>query len=193
LLPSFNFYNKRGISNETLKDFKGGVKTYGKLNNRFVFPIFEGKKIIGLAGRDLYSNSQRPKWKILGRKSNFVYPSDLSSPEIQNTKTVILVESIGDALALYENGIKNLIVIFGLTVSKNVILFLMKSNLENIIISTNNDADSDYNRGMEAALNIKSKLSKFFNPDTLKVKLPTRKDFGDMTKAEILEWKKQIQ
>jgi hypothetical protein len=46
---------------------------------------------------------------------------------------------------------------------------------------------------MEAALNIKSKLSKFFNPDTLKVKLPTRKDFGDMTKAEILEWKKQIQ
>jgi hypothetical protein len=69
----------------------------------------------------------------------------------------------------------------------------MKSNLENIIISTNNDADSDYNRGMEAALNIKSKLSKFFNPDTLKVKLPTRKDFGDMTKAEILEWKKQIQ
>jgi DNA primase len=192
-LPSFNFYNKRGISNETLKDFKGGVKTYGKLNNRFVFPIFEGKKIIGLAGRDLYSNSQRPKWKILGRKSNFVYPSDLSSPEIQNTKTVILVESIGDALALYENGIKNLIVIFGLTVSKNVILFLMKSNLEKIIISTNNDADSDYNRGMEAALNIKSKLSKFFNPDTLKVKLPTRKDFGDMTKAEILEWKKQIQ
>lgn len=193
LLPSFNFYNKRGISNETLKDFKGGVKTYGKLNNRFVFPIFEGKKIIGLAGRDLYSNSQRPKWKILGRKSNFVYPSDLASPEIQNTKTVILVESIGDALALYENGIKNFIVIFGLTVSKNVILFLMKSNLEKIIISTNNDSDSDYNRGMEAALNIKSKLSKFFNSDTLKVKLPTRKDFGDMTKAEILEWKKQIQ
>ena len=193
LLPSFNFYNKRGISNETLKDFKGGVKTYGKLNNRFVFPIFEGNKIIGLAGRDLYSNSQRPKWKILGRKSNFVYPPDLASPEIQRTKTVILVESIGDALALYENGIKNFIVIFGLTVSKNVILFLMKSNLEKIIISTNNDADSDYNRGMEAALNIKSKLSKFFNSDTLKVKLPTRKDFGDMTKAEILEWKKQIQ
>ena len=193
LLPSFNFYNKRGISNETLKDFKGGVKTYGKLNNRFVFPIFEGNKIIGLAGRDLYSNSQRPKWKILGRKSNFVYPPDLASPEIQRTKTVILVESIGDALALYENGIKNFIVIFGLTVSKNVILFLMKSNLEKIIISTNNDSDSDYNRGMEAALNIKSKLSKFFNSDTLKVKLPTRKDFGDMTKAEILEWKKQIQ
>lgn len=192
LLPSFNFYNKRGISNETLKDFKGGVKTYGKLNNRFVFPIFEGKKIIGLAGRDLYSNSQRPKWKILGRKSNFVYPADLASPEIQNTKTVILVESIGDALALYENGIKNFIVIFGLTVSKNVILFLMKSNLEKIIISTNNDTDSDYNRGMEAALNIKSKLSKFFNSDTLKVKLPTKKDFGDMTKAEILEWKKEI-
>jgi hypothetical protein len=192
LMPWYTFYKNRGISEQTIKDFGGGVKTYGKLNNRFVFPIYQGQKIIGLAGRDLYTNSQRPKWKILGRKSNFVYPSDLSSPEIQSTKTVILVESIGDALALYENGIKNFIVIFGLSVSKNVILFLMKSNLEKIIISTNNDEESDYNRGMEAALNIKSKLSKFFNSDILKVKLPTKKDFGDMTKVEILEWKKTI-
>lgn len=192
LMPWYTFYKNRGISEQTIKDFGGGVKTYGKLNNRFVFPIYQGQKIIGLAGRDLYTNSQRPKWKILGRKSNFVYPSDLSFPEIQSTKTVILVESIGDALALYENGIKNFIVIFGLSVSKNVILFLMKSNLEKIIISTNNDEESDYNRGMEAALNIKSKLSKFFNSDILKVKLPTKKDFGDMTKVEILEWRKGI-
>lgn len=192
LMPWYTFYKNRGISEQTVKDFGGGVKTYGKLNNRFVFPIYQGEKIIGLAGRDLYTNSQRPKWKILGRKANFVYPYKLSHSDIESSRCVILVESIGDALSLYEAGIKNFLVLFGLSVSKPVILTLIKSNVDKIIIATNNDIDSETNRGMEAALGIKYKLSKFFSSDSIFVKLPYKKDFGDMEKQEIIEWYKSL-
>ena len=192
LMPWYTFYKNRGISEQTIKDFGGGVKTYGKLNNRFVFPVYQGEKIIGLAGRDLYTNSQRPKWKILGRKANFVYPYKLAISDIESSRCVILVESIGDALSLYEAGIKNFLVLFGLSVSKPVVLTLIKSNVDKIIIATNNDIDSETNRGMEAALGIKYKLSKFFNPDSIFVKLPYKKDFGDMKKEEILKWQKSL-
>jgi len=192
LMPWYTFYKNRGISEQTVKDFGGGVKTYGKLNNRFVFPIYQGEKIIGLAGRDLYTNSQRPKWKILGRKANFVYPYKLTHSDIESSRCVILVESIGDALSLYEAGIKNFLVLFGLSVSKPVILTLIKSNVDKIIIATNNDIDSETNRGMEAALGIKYKLSKFFSSDSIFVKLPYKKDFGDMEKQEIIEWYKSL-
>ena len=36
-------------------------------------------------------------------------------------KEVILVESIGDAMALYEQGIKNVLVMFGLSVNSHII------------------------------------------------------------------------
>jgi hypothetical protein len=192
LMPWYTFYKNRGISEQTVKDFGGGVKTYGKLNNRFVFPIYQGEKIIGLVGRDLYTNSQRPKWKILGKKANFVYPYKLTHSDIESSRCVILVESIGDALSLYEAGIKNFLVLFGLSVSKPVILTLIKSNVDKIIIATNNDIDSETNRGMEAALGIKYKLSKFFSSDSIFVKLPYKKDFGDMEKQEIIEWYKSL-
>ena len=45
---------------------------------------------------------------------------------------------------------------------------------------------------MKAALGIKYKLSKFFNPDSISVKLPYKKDFGDMKKQEIIDWYKSL-
>ena len=41
LLPHFKFYNDKGVSDSTLKLYKGGLATAGKLNGRFVFPIFD--------------------------------------------------------------------------------------------------------------------------------------------------------
>jgi hypothetical protein len=83
-------------------------------------------------------------------------------------------------------------VLFGLSVSKPVTLTLIKSNVDKIIIATNNDMDLETNRGMKAALGIKYKLSKFFSPDSIFVKLPYKKDFGDMKKQEIIDWYKSL-
>lgn len=190
LLPSFAFYKNKGISEKTLREFNGGVKTCGKLNNRFVFPIFdENKKIVGVSGRDLLNNSEtRPKWKILGKKNNFIFPAHLSGNEIELKSEVVLVESIGDALALYDAGIKNILVLFGTKVSKAIVLYLIRQNVNKIIIATNNDVDSSTNWGEEAAKNIYKQLLNFFDSSKIEIRLPAKNDFGTMSKEEILEW-----
>lgn len=193
LLPSYGFYQKRGISVDVLKTFDSGVRTYGKLNNRFVFPIYDfNKKIIGLAGRELFENSERAKWKILGRKKDFIYPHHLTGEEIGKTNSVVLVESIGDGLALYEAGIRNFLVTFGTAISKQIILYLIRQSVEKIVISMNNDIQSEENHGLIAAEKIKQNLEKFFSSNCIIIKLPFKKDFGDMNSQEIREWSAAI-
>lgn len=189
LLPSYGFYLNKGISKSVLEEFQSGVKTYGKLNNRFVFPIFDHqKKIVGVAGRDLLPKSERPKWKLLGVKNKFVYPQHLSLQHIERESQVVLVESIGDALAMYENGIRNVLVVFGLSVSKSILLFLIRCNVQDIVLAFNNDSDSEDNRGLAASKNNKEKLCKFFKSENIRVCPPSKKDFGEMSPAEINSW-----
>lgn len=189
LLPSYGFYKNRGISEGTLRAFNSGVKTYGKLNNRYVFPVFDhNNNLIGVSGRDLFDNSTRPKWKTLGKKTNFIYPHHISSQSIEDQSEVILVESIGDGLALYESGIKNFLVLFGTKISKSIILYLIRQNVQKIIIATNNDVASAVNAGLEGAQNIKKQLLKFFTEDKIIIKLPPKNDLGDMNCREIQEW-----
>jgi DNA primase len=78
-----------------------------------VFPVYnEHNQIIGFSGRHVESNNDKwkhlPKWKHVGKRNNWVYPAFNTATgvdeEIEFKKEVILVESIGDALALYEQG-----------------------------------------------------------------------------------------
>ncbi len=192
LLPSYNFYIKKGISVETLKLFKCGMRTYGKLNDRLVFPIFNRKKkLVGLTGRDLTGRRQDMKWKHLGSRNNWDYPYFLTKDEIAAKKSVILVESIGDMLALYDAGIKNVLVLFGVSLGTELLKTLVIAAPQRIIISTNNDFIKDVNVGAKAAEGVKNKLSKQFSVNNIDICLPSKKDFGEMTKAEILEWAKK--
>lgn len=193
LLPSYLFYKNRGISEETLKLFGGGVATHGKMNDRFVFPIFNSKnQLIGLAGRDL-TGYKSAKWKLLGRSRNFLYPFNLTKPYILECGHCILCESIGDCLALWEAGIRNTLVIFGLKLHNEMLKLLISLNLSSIIISLNNDSENKAgNKGLEAAEKIKSSLSKFFSVNKIMIIQPVKKDFGAMHKEEILDWKNNI-
>jgi hypothetical protein len=115
-----SYWIKRKVNKEALYEFKGGVAKAGKMKNRYVFPILNSKKdIVGFSGRDLNSQS-KIKWKHLGEKINWCYPLFLNIDEIQTSKEVFLVESIGDCLSLWESGIKNTIVTFGLEVSLSI-------------------------------------------------------------------------
>ena len=182
LLPIFSFYEQRGISKETLITFKCGLATNGQLLNRIVFPIYnENKEIIGFDGRTVLKENNI-KWKKIGRKSEWVYPWVLAEPEIKNKLEVILVESIGDCLALWEADVRNVLVLFGVSISNKLINYLIKTNPNRIYISTNNDASGV---GNKAAEKIKNKLNKFFDNTRLIVRLPTKKDFGEMSAEEI--------
>ncbi len=189
LFPHYNFYKERGISEATQKAFKVGLSGVGKMYRRMVFPVYNSdSQIIGFSGRSVDAGKIQnniPKWKHIGKKSGWVYPAYVPDhecdEEILRTKTVILVESIGDALALYENGVKNVLVMFGLSVGGNIINYLSSKALDNVIVSTNYDAHSSENRGLIGAAKAYLKLSHFFDLDILSVKFPPNKanDFGE--------------
>jgi len=186
-----SYWNKRSINNETLSQFKGGVGKAGKMKNRYVFPIFDIKNnIIGFSGRDI-TNLSKIKWKHLGEKNDFVYPLFLNSQEIQIQKEVILVESIGDMLSLYQAGIKNVLVTFGTSLSLGILNYLLKMDIKKIYISLNNDSNKN-NAGNIGAEKTYSRLKRYFDDKQLKIALPTKKDFGEMNKEEILQWKSNL-
>lgn len=190
LLPIFDFYKKRGIEEKTLLAFKAGYTAKTDLKNRIVFPIFappDGSRINGFTGRDT-TNKSPIKWKILGKSSKFVYPVYTvkdTYEEIQEKRSVFLIESVGDCVSMYQNGIKNTLVLFGTNISQNVINYLVSVNPINITISLNNDENKV---GNEASVKVLMKLSLFFDLSKLKIKLPIKNDFGDYNKEDFAKW-----
>jgi hypothetical protein len=187
LFPNYNFYTKREISEETLKFYKTGLAGAGKMYRRMVFPIYnEHSQIIGFSGRKVDDNNDAPKWKHLGKRKQWIYPAYIPQEElvdsvIKQKQEVILVESIGDSMALYEQGIKNNLVTFGIGCSPAVINYLSSFPIKKIIIATNNDIDSSINHGHIAALKILITLKQYFDFDALEIKFPPKpyNDFSD--------------
>ena len=191
LIPEHEYWTDRGISLETIKAFEGGVVKEGRMKERYVFPIFNHKKdLIGVSGRDLINNSEnkkRPKWKHIGTKAEWKYPLFFNYKILKAKNEAVLVESVGDMLSLWDAGVKNVIVTFGLDLSISIINLLLRFDLDRMLVSLNNDAESNY-AGNEAAQKMHKKLRKYFDENQVEVKLPTKNDFGEMSKEEILEW-----
>lgn len=193
-----SYWSNRGISDSTLEPFQGGVATGGKMFNRYVFPIFNNKdEVIGFAGRDISKTLMegRPKWKLLGDKKEWVYPAKVNLKDLKSNSSIVLVESIGDMLALRENGIKNVLVSFGLNISSAIIYSLISLNPKKIIIAFNNDGLFT-GAGNRAAETARQTLTNYFDSSQVKIALPNGgKDFGDLhlkDKNQIIEWHNSI-
>jgi len=196
LLKHYKFYNDRGISNETLDNFHCGFETSGNMYQRFVFPIInEDGEVYGLSGRLMIEDDKKPKWKQTEGKSGWIYPyytlglksESETAKAIRETSEVILVESIGDLLSFYEHGIKNVLVIFGVSVSSKLSSFLVQLGVKKIILSLNNDNKKEVNIGMENCIKAYLRLLNIFDGDQLLISLPLRNDFGDMRTSELFE------
>jgi DNA primase len=189
LVHDNSYWQNRGISETTLKPFGGGVvNTKGRMTGRYVFPIFDERKdLIGFAGRLLQPSDKYPKWKLLGQKKNFIFPRE-NFPSIRQQNSVILVESIGDCLKMMECGIRNVLVSFGVSLSPQLVQCLLKLDVGEIIISLNNDEDGGF-VGNQAAEEYREELLNYFDPNQIKIALPTGKDFGEMSCEEIFDWK----
>jgi len=199
LFPNYLFYTKKGFSEDTLKFYKTGLAGAGKMYRRMVFPIYnEHKQIIGFSGRKVdESNEQAPKWKHLGKKKNWIYPAYMPNEKsvdsiIKEKREVILVESIGDSMALHECGIMNTLVTFGIGCSPAIINYLNSFAVERIIIATNNDFQSAQNHGYNGAIKILMSLRNYFDFNTLEIKLPPH-PYNDFSEAhqngcDLKEW-----
>ena len=198
LLPHYKFYNNRGISDQTLKELKGGYATKNQMYQRFVFPIYnEYGQIHGFSGRDMSGKEGRPKWKHIGKKNNWVYPAYVKTSQgifldkVQEDY-VIIVESIGDCLNLIENGFNNVLVSFGLGVSSKLLCAIVRFSFKKVILSFNNDATSSENRGMNAAIKSYLKLLSYFDSNDIKICLPIKNDFGEMNANDFKKWKNKL-
>lgn len=190
LLPHHKFYLDKGISEKVLKAYRSGFATFGKMNARYVFPIFKQnnpEKIIGFTGRSFLSdkNNNIPKWKHIGQKKEWLYPCYIPYKgrypfldSINDSKLVYLIESVGDSLAMTQNGLLNHIVTFGTSLSSEKILFLSSLEPEKIIISTNNDYEKENNIGKNSAIKIFVQLMDFFDLDKISIKLPILNDLS---------------
>jgi 5S rRNA maturation endonuclease (ribonuclease M5) len=188
-----NFYwNQRGVSDNTLDLFGGGVCEAGKMVGRYVFPIFNNRdKLVGASGRDVYGNyDNRPKWKHIGNKSSWTYPLQVNKDSLLKRKKIILIESIGDMLSLWEAGVKNTMVTFGLDISSAVLNTLLRLDPREVIISFNNDEENNF-AGNKASEKARKKLRSHFDERQIIVSLPTKKDFGEMSPEEIGLWNKK--
>jgi hypothetical protein len=188
LLPHYDFYLDKGISQATLEKFNCGLAMSNKMYQRMVFPIFRSDgKIHGFSGRKI-TNDKKPKWLHVGRCSDWFYPY-YSVKEIEKEillkKTLHIVESIGDCLSLYESGVKNVLVSFGLNISPKFISKLSAMPIDKIFVSFNNDFNSERNRGFEGAIKSIFKLSDCTDFEKIYFAPPTSNDFGEMTKDEI--------
>jgi hypothetical protein len=141
-------------------------------------------------------DSNRPKWKHIGKKKDWVYPYHLIKEEvlssIESKGFVIIVESIGDLLSLHERGYKNCLVSFGLNISSKLACAIVSMNPKNIIISFNNDTSSEKNRGLEACFKNYLKMLSIFDPKSIRICLPTKNDFGDMNSEDFLDWDNKV-
>lgn len=187
------YWLNRGISTSTIELFEGGITFNGRMSNRYVFPIFNGQnELIGFSGRLLTNDSRYPKWKHIGAKTNWCYPSKWNELILARLRKVILVESIGDMLALWDAGIKNTLVTFGLNIGSRVIELMLKMDAQQIFVAFNNDAENNM-VGNEAADEAKQYLGSYFDDSQITVAIPDFKDFGEMTTEQIGIWKTKFQ
>jgi hypothetical protein len=189
IIADHSYWKDRGVSSSALDVFESGIMRTGKMKDRYVFPIFDKtNNLVGVAGRDITGNQQL-KWKLVGEKRSWAYPLKYNLKYLLAEKEVFLVESIGDMLALWEAGIRNCVVTFGLAVTSKIKRVLMVIDPRKIYISFNND---DNQAGNAAARKAYDNLRRQFDSSQLEIKLPSKNDFGCMSKGEILKWKSQI-
>lgn len=191
LLQDHSYWQNRGISLEVLKLFSGGIGVgNGRLKNRYIIPIFNGKnQIIGFNARTLIDSSI--KYKTIGQKKNFRWPLHINLAEIKEKKSIILVEGMGCVFSLFEVEIKNCMCLFGTELSFPQLNTLLKLNLDKIIIATNNDGENG--PGNEAAQKIYRKLNRYIDSRNLVIALPLKKDFNELIQEKegnklIKEW-----
>jgi len=110
---------------------------------------------------------------------------------IRKKEEVFLIESIGDALSMWDANVKNFMVIFGLDVSIPVLNSLIRMDPKKIYIALNNDSENN-NAGNAAAEKLEKKLLKYFDFNQVRVVLPDKNDFGEMDTQEIKEWESKI-
>ena len=182
-IPS-QYYIDRGYKKETLEKFDVGtcIKKGKPMYGRAVAPVYNDSHeyMVGCTGRQI-NEKYMPKWRNSPgfKKGLNLYGYWFAKEQIRKTGTVIIVEGQGDVWRLHEAGIKNVVGIFGCSLTDAQIIKLESSGAANMIVLLDNDE-----AGSKAKNKIRDKCGKIYN--LFFPKLNT-KDVGDMSISDIHE------
>lgn len=185
----FEYYNLRGIDNQTCeyfnlrssKNWRIFDKTEQKhiLTHRAIIPIYtETDNLVGFVTRAI-DNSLPKYWNTPGLK-RFLFNINNIYKNVNDINEIIVVEGIFDALKIYQSGFKNVVAILGNEMSEFQFESINKIT-NNIVIAFDND---------EHGKNITEKAISNFGSlcDIYIVDLNFHKDFGEIdNNEEILE------
>lgn len=177
------YYIDRGYSKEVLDEFDVGVclNPTKQMRNRVVAPVYDDdfERMVGCVGRVMHENYNGRKWV---NSKNFyagawLYGYWLSQDKIREKRTAVLVEGQGDVWRLWEAGIKNVVGMFGSTLTDTQIRILETSGAFTLVLLTDSDEAGEKARG-----SIRKKCERTFN--IVEIEL-SAKDVGEMSIEQI--------
>ncbi len=171
------YYLKRGFSETILKKYDVGLMKTGEMQNRAVFPIYNEKytHLVGLVGRDVDDGPK--KWYNNFRSGSYLFNYWFAQPFIKKCGIAILVEGQGDCLKLEENNIKISLGLFGSSLSDEQMIILERSNIQHLVVLTDNDEAGD-----ECRKQVREQCGRLY-----KLHFPNyeSKDVGEMNQKEV--------
>lgn len=203
LKPS-TYFKDRGFSDDVIKEFGCGGEwrkagTYGE--NRVIVPIYDPLDgyLIAFTCRlldDSLIETWRPKWchalnfadmrkKSTDRAdeerfhaSSVLFNLHRAQQHMGEPKTIIVVEGPGDAMRMWEAGLKNTVACLGTGFSKHHRTLLHKVGCQRVVNATDGDE-----AGQKARNAMKKMCKDYFEFES--VELETGKDPGDHNPAQL--------
>lgn len=131
---------------------KSGINIYDTFTNRIMIPIHNMKgQVVGFTGRIFNGEENTAKYintkeTVIFKKSHILFNYHNARNYIREKKEAIVVEGNMDAIKLSASGIKNVVALMGVALSKEQIDALKRLNVP-VILMLDND-----NAGMEATV-----------------------------------------
>lgn len=179
------YFISRGFKKETMDFFNVGdcFDCKSKLKDRAIIPIHndDGKVVVGMIARTI-KEYRNPKFLLHPQgfdKRFFFYNYHNAINKAIEKSCLFIVEGQGDVWKLHEHGVKNVVGIFGKTISKQQEEKLLKQPITHLIILTDNDQ-----AGRESKIQIKRQLGRSFKLTFPKM---TSKDVGEMSESQVKE------
>ena len=208
LIENYDYFTSRGYDRSTLNNFNCGYAESGKMFRRMVFPIEDiNNNIVGFTGRIIYEKCKicdmyhkegkdfcrygtKAKWLNSKDtpKSTVIFNLNRAMEYIKSSKKLIIVEGIPDVMRLWQNGIKNVVCVLGVGLNKKQLTTLISIGvISDIYLCTDQDKAGKNFKNTHSTYKDDDveQLSRYFNVHNLTL---NKKDFGDMTDKEVVEF-----
>ena len=180
-VPS-SYFVDRGFNKRTIKYFGvGDCHVDGIIKERAIIPIHDdtGSQLVGVIGRSV-KEYRMPKFLFYPKgfdKRYYFYNLHRAIKKATETSCLYIVEGQSDVWRLYESGVKNVVSIFGKTITEQQKEKLLKLPITHLIILTDNDQ-----AGRESKMQIKRNLGRLFRLTFPKF---SGKDVGEISVKKI--------